>query len=165
MCIIVFGCIADNGGDNQTCFINNGMSGSQGPCILGLFVGVMGFLICLGFLIIDYLFELSNNLLVRKWFVVADIAVSGLWGFFCLVAFAVMTNSWRNNDVVIYPSKVVNGIRAAIAFSFFAIFGFVIFYFLLRGTVTILIVWLLGSSGGFGRLPTKAWRRSSVSTK
>jgi hypothetical protein len=86
----------------------------------------MGFLICLGFLAIDFLFELSNNIYVRKWFVIADLAVSALWSFFSLVAFAYMTDQWRNNKVSkMYPDKIVNAIKAAITFSFFAIIGFV----------------------------------------
>lgn len=123
VCIVIFGCIADNGADSNICFINK--SGKQGPCVLGLFVGVMGFLICLGFLAIDFLFELSNNIYVRKWFVIADLAVSALWSFFSLVAFAYMTDQWRNNKVSkMYPDKIVNAIKAAITFSFFAIIGF-----------------------------------------
>ena len=85
----------------------------------------MGFLICLGFLAIDFLFELSSNAYVRKWFVVADLAVSALWSFFSLVAFAYMADQWRTNTKTNYQDKVVNSIRAAIAFSFFAIIGFV----------------------------------------
>ena len=130
VCIVFFGCIANIGGGGSTCLISGNDEAKQGstggsergPCSLGLFVGVMGFLICLGFLAIDFLFELFSNT-PRKWFVVIDLAVSALWSFLSLVAFAYMTNQWNKNN-----SKqllVENEVRGAIAFSFFAIVGFV----------------------------------------
>lgn len=75
----------------------------------------MGFLICLGYLAIDFLFEVFNNT-VRKWLVIADLAVSVLWSFFSLVAFAVMADKFGGSG-----SSTAEG---AIAFSFFAMLGF-----------------------------------------
>lgn len=60
--IIVFGCIADKVIVNDVCFYNN-----SNACNFGIAVGVIGFVMCLVFLVKDVLYvviDFSNNLLV-----------------------------------------------------------------------------------------------------
>ena len=122
----------------------------------------MGFLICLGFLAIDFLFELSSNAYVRKWFVVADLAVSALWSFFSLVAFAYMADQWRTNTKTNYQDKIVNSIRAAIAFSFFAIIGFVSLVNPFNDTSLLYLLYPSGHSCRTSSLSPSTWFRYSL---
>ena len=72
--IIVFGCIADKGRDAlNVCFYN----GDSNACNYGLAVGIISFLACMAFLVIDVLFDSLSNVQMRKCAVLADLAFSG----------------------------------------------------------------------------------------
>eukprot|EP00118_Oscarella_pearsei_P025022 m.307337 g.307337 ORF g.307337 m.307337 type:complete len:231 (+) comp42161_c0_seq1:52-744(+) len=123
-CIIVFGCIADKGSAGSICYIDS----KSGTCAFGVFVGVVGFILCLAYLVIDFLFELSNNVLVRKFVVLSDIIASALWGVMFFVCFCVLAAKWTSykGSNKSLDSSISNSVQAAIALAFFCIIGFVV---------------------------------------
>lgn len=70
--IIVFGCISAGGYYEDHCQMND-----SGACGYGIGIGVMAFLFCIGFLIIDVLFDNMSSVQHRKYAVLADLGVSG----------------------------------------------------------------------------------------
>ncbi|XP_067934689.1 synaptogyrin-2-like [Watersipora subatra] len=117
--IIIFGCISAKGyapiADHR-CFYN----GDNNACGYGIGIGVLGFLICITFLVLDALFSQISNVKVRKYVVMADIAVSGLWCFLWFVGFIYLTSQWSKTP----QSQVLSGrdnLQAALAFMFFSI--------------------------------------------
>ena len=71
--IIVFGCISSGGWYANQCQ----MSGDSNACGYGTGIGVLAFLFCIGFLVIDALFENISSVQQRKYAVIADLSVSG----------------------------------------------------------------------------------------
>lgn len=120
--VIVFGCILGEGWHGNNCQMNN----DPNACGYGTGIGIIAFLLCLGFLVLDAAFENISSVQYRKYVVLADLAISGLWTFLWFVGFCYMADAWRRTDVrdiTIYaPSGYGHdNIRAAIAFSFFSI--------------------------------------------
>jgi len=70
--IIVFGCISAGGYYDHKCQMND-----SGACGYGVGIGVMAFLFCIAFLIIDALFDNMSSVQHRKYAVLADLGVSG----------------------------------------------------------------------------------------
>ena len=123
-CIIVFGCIVGGGSASSTCYIDP--DSKTGTCAFGVFVGVVGFILCLAYLIVDYLFELTNNIFVRKYTVLSDFAASTVWGLMFFVAFCVLAAKWTSAKAKNSLSGAITGnVQAAIAFAFFSTAGFV----------------------------------------
>lgn len=75
--IIVFGCIAAEGWYRDQCQMN----GDANACNYGVGIGVLAFLICLAFLVVDALFENISSVQYRKYVVIADMCVSGMYIF------------------------------------------------------------------------------------
>ncbi|ESP03938.1 hypothetical protein LOTGIDRAFT_156540 [Lottia gigantea] len=119
--IVVFGCISSRGYYVNQCQMNN-----SGACGYGVGIGVLAFLICIGFLVVDAMFENLSSIQHRKYAVMADMGVSGLWTFLWFVGFCFLTDAWRKTDVnADYYNPKHNpqdNIQAAIAFAFFSIF-------------------------------------------
>lgn len=65
------------------------MNSDDNACGYGTGVGVLAFLICLGFLIVDAFFENLSSVQHRRYAVLADLAISGRHLFmivhFCIV--------------------------------------------------------------------------------
>ncbi|BFZ17995.1 hypothetical protein BsWGS_21034 [Bradybaena similaris] len=114
--IVVFGCISSKGWYGHYCIMNN----DDNACGYGTGVGVLAFLICLGFLIVDAFFENLSSVQHRRYAVLADLAISGLWTFLWFVGFCYMTDAWRRTEKD--PHHGRDNVQAAIAFSFFSIF-------------------------------------------
>ena len=70
--MIVFACISAGGYYSHYCQMNN-----SGACGYGIGIGVLAFLVCIGFLIIDVLFENMSNIQHRKYAVLADLVITG----------------------------------------------------------------------------------------
>ncbi|XP_059147481.1 synaptogyrin-2-like [Physella acuta] len=113
--IVVFGCISSGGWFAHNCVMNN----DDNACGYGTGIGVLAFLLCLGFLIVDALFENLSSVQHRKYAVLADLGISGLWTFLWFVGFCYLTDAWRKTDSKIHGR---DNVQAAIAFSFFSIF-------------------------------------------
>ncbi|XP_005106382.1 synaptogyrin-2 [Aplysia californica] len=116
--IVVFGCISSGGWYGHRCIMN----GDDNACGYGTGIGVLAFLICLGFLIVDAFFDNLSSVQHRKYAVLADLGISGLWTFLWFVGFCYLTDAWRRTD----KDSVKHGrdnVQAAIAFSFFSIFS------------------------------------------
>ncbi|KAL3877269.1 hypothetical protein ACJMK2_035001 [Sinanodonta woodiana] len=126
--IIVFGCLSSEGWFNHMCQMNN-----SGACSYGVAIGVLAFLLCTGFLVLDALFPNISSVQHRKYAVIADLSLSGLWTFLWFVGFCYMTDAWRRTDVKAdYFAPDMHGkdnIQAAIAFSFFSIITWAVITF------------------------------------
>uniref|UniRef100_A0A0B6ZCV3 MARVEL domain-containing protein n=1 Tax=Arion vulgaris TaxID=1028688 RepID=A0A0B6ZCV3_9EUPU len=101
---------------DDECIMNN----DDNACGYGTGIGVIAFLLCLGFLVVDALFDNLSSVQHRKYAVLADLGVSGLWTFLWFVGFCYMTDAWRRTEHE--PHHGQDNVRAAIAFSFFSIF-------------------------------------------
>ncbi|XP_071797291.1 synaptogyrin-2-like [Asterias amurensis] len=115
--IIVFGCISNKGFDTRSgqCVFNN----DTNACNFGVTVGVVAFLACMAFLVVDALFDNMSNVQYRKYAVLGDLAFSGFWLFMWFVCFCYLADAWRKmprGDVIHFGQP-----KAAIAFSFFSL--------------------------------------------
>ena len=70
--IIVFGCILSGGYYEEQCQMND-----SGACGYGVGIGVLAFLFCIAFLIVDVLFDNMSSVQHRKYAVLADLGISG----------------------------------------------------------------------------------------
>merc|ERR1712062_818589 len=111
--IIIFGCISAEGWYAHKCIMNE----DNNACGYGTGIGI------LAFLIVDAFFNNISSVQHRKYAVLADLAVSGLWTFLMFVGFCYMTDAWRRTDKTGHgPRHGRDNVQAAIAFSFFSIF-------------------------------------------
>ncbi|XP_055971568.1 synaptogyrin-2 isoform X1 [Sorex fumeus] len=122
--LIEFSCIFGEGysnthdGGQEYCVFNR----NEDACRYGSAIGVLAFLACAGFLVVDAYFPQISNATDRKYLVVADLLFSALWTFLWFVGFCFLTNQWaatNPNDVRVGADSA----RAAITFSFFSIFS------------------------------------------
>jgi len=121
--IVVFSCISSEGwqmdhtANQEVCIMN----GSSTACSLGNTVAIIAFLAAIGLIVGEYMYSQMSSIKTRKHFLWADIGFSGLWAFFYLVAFSVMTHQWAMAEEP--PAGYGHSnIRAAIFFSFISIF-------------------------------------------
>lgn len=121
--IVVFSCISSEGWQmnhttkEEVCIMN----GSNSACSLGNTIAVIAFLAAIGFLVGEYFYGQMSSIKTRKHFLWADMGFSGLWAFFFLLAFSVMTHQWASAEEP--PAGYGHSnIRAAIFFSFLSIF-------------------------------------------
>uniref|UniRef100_A0A8C5UIH9 Synaptogyrin n=1 Tax=Malurus cyaneus samueli TaxID=2593467 RepID=A0A8C5UIH9_9PASS len=122
--LIVFACLVGDGytslaEDPQLfCVFNH----NEDACRYGIGIGVLAFLACIFFFMVDVYFPQISNTTDRKYLVLADLGFSGLWTFLWFIGFCFLTNQWswtRAEDVSIGADSA----RAAITFSFFSIFS------------------------------------------
>ena len=71
--IIVFACISSGGWYNHHCQMHD----DANACNYGVAIGVIAFLLCIGFLLLDALFDNISNVQHRKYAVIGDIGASG----------------------------------------------------------------------------------------
>merc|ERR1719273_509320 len=91
-----------------------------GVCHYSTFVGIVGFLASIGFLIGEWFFEQMSSIKSRKHYVILDMAFSGVWALFYAIAFIFMANSWRKSDEMFSFAKA--NIIGGIFFSFLSVF-------------------------------------------
>ncbi|XP_045691904.1 synaptogyrin-2 isoform X1 [Phyllostomus hastatus] len=129
--LIVFSCIFGEGYSNtheseqKYCVFNR----NEDACRYGSAIGVLAFLACAFFFVVDVYFPQISNVTDRKYLVVGDLLFSALWTFLWFVGFCFLTNQWvatKSEDVLVGADSA----RAAIAFSFFSIFSWGLLAFL-----------------------------------
>ncbi|KAJ8263877.1 hypothetical protein GJAV_G00142430 [Gymnothorax javanicus] len=128
--IVVFGSITGEGFVNQihssfpVCIFHQ----NNEVCHYAMAVGVLGFLACVAFLVLDAYFPHVSSATERKQIVIADLAFSGIWAVLWFVCFCILANQWSLTEhAELLPEAAA---RAAIAFSFFSIFSWSILAFL-----------------------------------
>uniref|UniRef100_A0A8C7ST74 Synaptogyrin n=1 Tax=Oncorhynchus mykiss TaxID=8022 RepID=A0A8C7ST74_ONCMY len=119
--IVVFSCITAEGFVNKShspdahCVFNQ----NDSACHYAVGIGVIAFLACFFFLLLDAYMPLMSNAKERKYAVMADLGFSVVWTFLWFVCFCLLTSQWsRTLDVKGIPQDAA---RSAIAFSFFSI--------------------------------------------
>ncbi|NXY91551.1 SNG2 protein, partial [Alcedo cyanopectus] len=124
--LIVFSCLVGEGYTNVStssqlfCVFNH----NEDACRYGIGIGILAFLACIFFFMVDIYFPQISNTTDRKYLVLADLGFSGLWTFLWFIGFCFLTNQWswtKAEDVRIGADSA----RAAITFSFFSIFSWV----------------------------------------
>lgn len=122
--LIVFSCIFGEGYSNthssqqKYCVFNR----NEDACRYGGAIGVLAFMACAAFLVVDVYFPQISNATDRKYLVISDLLFSALWTFLWFVGFCFLTNQWvatQSQDVLVGADSA----RAAITFSFFSIFS------------------------------------------
>ncbi|NXJ22604.1 SNG2 protein, partial [Dicrurus megarhynchus] len=120
--LIVFACLVGDGYTSRAedpelfCVFNH----NEDACRYGIGIGVLAFLACIFFFMVDVYFPQISNTTDRKYLVLADLGFSGLWTFLWFIGFCFLTNQWSwAQDVYIGADSA----RAAITFSFFSIFS------------------------------------------
>uniref|UniRef100_A0A673VZI5 Synaptogyrin n=1 Tax=Salmo trutta TaxID=8032 RepID=A0A673VZI5_SALTR len=119
--IVVFSCITAEGFVNKPhkpeahCVFNQ----NDSACHYAVGIGVIAFLACFFFLLLDAYMPLMSNAKERKYAVMADLGFSGVWTFLWFVCFCLLASQWSHTlDVGGIPQDAA---RATIAFSFFSI--------------------------------------------
>ncbi|XP_056144557.1 synaptogyrin-2a [Lampris incognitus] len=119
--IVVFATITAEGYINSSkqedamCMFNN----DDQACSYGVAVGVLTFLGCVVFMILDAHFPQISNAKERKYIVTGDVIFSGACAFLWFICFCVLANQWSNTTETF--GIAVDAARAVVAFSFFSI--------------------------------------------
>ncbi|XP_061079900.1 synaptogyrin-2a [Conger conger] len=100
-------------------------------CQYGLSIGILAFMACVAFLVVDAYFPQISNAKDRKYIVTADLIFSGVWTFLWFVCFCHLANLWSHTDI---KTAVADAARAVVAFSFFSTvtWGLLTFFALTR---------------------------------
>ncbi|XP_041942034.1 synaptogyrin-2a [Alosa sapidissima] len=119
--IVVFATITAEGYVNpdkdpqEKCMFN----ANDSACSYAVGIGVLAFLACVAFLVLDVYLHQTSNAKERKMIVMADLIFSGAWTFLWFVCFCLLANQWSHTiETDHFPADAA---RAAIAFSFFSI--------------------------------------------
>uniref|UniRef100_A0A3Q0RM57 Synaptogyrin n=1 Tax=Amphilophus citrinellus TaxID=61819 RepID=A0A3Q0RM57_AMPCI len=119
--IVVFACITGEGYINPIhhpeakCVFNQ----NDSACHYAVGIGVIAFLACVAFFVLDIYLPFMSNAQERKITVMADLGFSGVWTFLWFVCFCLLASQWsQTNDDNAIPKDAA---RATIAFSFFSI--------------------------------------------
>ncbi|XP_029294455.1 synaptogyrin-2a [Cottoperca gobio] len=133
--IVVFATITAEGYYNETtesnikCMFNS----TDSACSYGVGIGVLAFLACVVFLILDAYFPQISNAKERKLIVIGDLVFSATWTFLWFVCFCVLASQWSKTQD---PKASLNAdaARAIVAFSFFSVitWGLLSFYAYVR---------------------------------
>ncbi|XP_056137070.1 synaptogyrin-2b [Lampris incognitus] len=119
--VVVFASITTEGYVNPIhsaqpkCIFNQ----NDSACHYAVGIGVIAFLACVVFMLLDAYMPLMSNAQERKYAVMADLGFSGVWTFLWFVCFCLLASQWgRTHDVSGIPEDAA---RATVAFSFFSI--------------------------------------------
>ncbi|KAK7930246.1 hypothetical protein WMY93_006641 [Mugilogobius chulae] len=101
-------------------------------CQFSVAIGVIAFLACGVFTVLDIYMSFMSNAPDRKYMVLGELAFSGLWTFLWFVCFCVLANEWSHTQSII--GIPVEAAQATIAFSFFSIatWGILTYFTLIR---------------------------------
>ncbi|XP_026181802.1 synaptogyrin-2a [Mastacembelus armatus] len=119
--IVVFATITGEGYINPEskqeakCMFN----GDDSACSYAMGIGVLAFLACVIFLILDAYFPQISNAKDRKYIVIGDLVFSAAWTFLWFICFCVLANQWSKTTGTAAPADAA---RAVLVFSFFSIF-------------------------------------------
>ncbi|XP_008327762.1 synaptogyrin-2a [Cynoglossus semilaevis] len=130
--IVVFATITGEGYINipseqdAKCIFNK----NDSACSFGVAIGVLAFLACVAFTILDAYFPQISNAKDRKYIVLSDLGFSALWTLLWFICFCLLANQWSNTpstSLVIIPADAA---RAIVAFCFFSIitWGLLIYF-------------------------------------
>ncbi|KAK5866521.1 hypothetical protein PBY51_020707 [Eleginops maclovinus] len=132
--LVVFACITTEGYVNPIhspeakCIFNQ----NDSACHYAIGIGVIAFLACVAFLVLDAYVPFMSNAQERKYAVMADLGFSGAWSFLWFVCFCLLASQWaKTHDVSGLPEDAA---RATVAFSFFSIatWGILTYFALVR---------------------------------
>ncbi|XP_060945644.1 synaptogyrin-2a [Limanda limanda] len=118
--IVVFATITGEGYVNAPdskdalCIFN----GSDSACSYGVGIGVLAFLACVVFLVLDAYFPQISNAKERKYIVIGDLVFSAAWTLLWFICFCVLASLWSHT--VDQSSLPADAARAIVAFSFFS---------------------------------------------
>ncbi|NXW64573.1 SNG2 protein, partial [Eurystomus gularis] len=122
--LIVFACLIGEGYTNVSsssqlfCIFNH----NEDACRYGIGIGILAFLACIFFFMVDVYFPQISNTTDRNPSPSCHLPPAGVWTFLWFIGFCFLTNQWswtRAEDVHIGADSA----RAAITFSFFSIFS------------------------------------------
>ncbi|XP_060799009.1 synaptogyrin-3a [Neoarius graeffei] len=122
--MVVFGSIINEGyinirSETLHCVFNK----NNDVCNYGITIGLIAFLACIFFFVLDMKFQQISSVKDRKKAVLLEIGFSGLWTFLWFVGFCFLANQWQRTTSDKLPlNQGADAARAAIAFSFFSIF-------------------------------------------
>ncbi|XP_034447982.1 synaptogyrin-2a [Hippoglossus hippoglossus] len=118
--IVVFATITAEGYVNEAekqearCMFNN----NDSACSYGVGIGVLAFLACVVFLVLDAYFPQISNAKERKYIVIGDLVFSAAWTLLWFICFCVLASQWSHTlDQTALPGDAA---RAVVAFSFFS---------------------------------------------
>ncbi|XP_073690459.1 synaptogyrin-2a [Garra rufa] len=117
--IVVFATIISEGYINPAgeptakCMFNQ----NDSACSYGIGIGILAFMACVAFLVLDAYFPQISNANDRKYIVLGDLCFSGVWTFLWFVCFCVLANQWSHTD---QGGVLADAARAVVAFSFFS---------------------------------------------
>ncbi|XP_010872602.1 synaptogyrin-2a [Esox lucius] len=120
--IVVFATITGEGyinevkGEETKCIFNK----NDSACGFGVGVGILAFLACVIFIILDAYFPQISSAKERKNIVTGDLVFSGVWTFLWFTCFCVLANQWSHTTELLQEIPV-DAARAVVAFSFFSI--------------------------------------------
>ncbi|CAB1458977.1 unnamed protein product [Pleuronectes platessa] len=118
--IVVFATITAEGYINPAsskeapCMFN----GQDSACSYGVGIGVLAFLACVVFLILDAYFPQISNAKERKYIVIGDLVFSAAWTLLWFICFCVLASLWSHTA----DKTALHGdaAQAVVAFSFFS---------------------------------------------
>ncbi|XP_054615203.1 synaptogyrin-2a [Dunckerocampus dactyliophorus] len=117
--IVVFATITAEGYVNTSqqpearCMFNH----KDSACSYGVGIGILAFLACVAFLVLDAHFPQISNAKERRYIVIADLGFSATWTFLWFICFCVLANQWSLTTDLAVPADAA---RAVVAFSFFS---------------------------------------------
>ncbi|XP_069511352.1 synaptogyrin-2 [Ambystoma mexicanum] len=126
--LIVFSCIISEGYFNPVtesatrCKFNE----NEDACRYGIGIGVLAFLGCIFFFVIDIYFPQLSSATDRRYIVMGDLGFSCFWSFLWFVGFCFLTHEWSVTPRTDPNMMVVDGVQAAIAFNFFSILSWIV---------------------------------------
>ncbi|XP_068585179.1 synaptogyrin-2b [Cebidichthys violaceus] len=132
--LVVFASITTEGYINSVhnpeakCIFNQ----NDSACHYAIGIGVIAFLACVAFLVLDVYLPFMSNAQERKYAVMADLGFSGAWSFLWFVCFCLLASQWaKSHDINGVPQDAA---RATVAFSFFSIatWGLLTYFALVR---------------------------------
>ena len=124
--VVVFGCISNK--------VNVDLSGTNfclynfsTACNFGITIGVIGFVMCLAFLLKDVLFAVidfstSKLMLAKKVIIAVDVMANGVCALVWFVAFVYITIEWSKVTKSGIATSNFNCANSGVAFSFFSVF-------------------------------------------
>ncbi|KAJ8389684.1 hypothetical protein AAFF_G00115600 [Aldrovandia affinis] len=118
--IVVFATITAEGYINPSPAMKDAQcifNGNDAACQYGVGVGILAFMACVSFLVLDAYFPQISNAKDRKHIVIADLIFSGVWTFLWFVCFCHLANLWSHTVV---KTVMADAARAVVAFSFFS---------------------------------------------
>lgn len=119
--LVVFGTITNEGyinlpTESQThCMFNQ----NDSACHFSVGIGVIAFLACVAFTVLDAYLPFISNAQERKYITLAELIFSGVWTFLWFVCFCLLASEWARTHFTM--GIIMEAARATIAFSFFSI--------------------------------------------